>query len=319
MAPAARAALSATSRRAPWQAPATVAFVLAGFVARAGDGGSSLPAASVVALPQGFALVRLHQTDGESAIAGFDRLTEEAAAAAAAFSTVGRLAYIEAEFFGGTGTQAALGWDGGRIAFGPRLTQTPGEGREHYEDVEAGADLAINEALRWLGVSAEGTHDEFDTLGLGRLDELRSEGEAEPTAAVAVQSFIDALRKLSGVLAPELGGPLDGERLSWLLADVRQRGRDRDGVIAPGVHYAVHGVGCRFTLLDGAEVDVDLDAERSAVVFDAWRVRWFAASVGHEVTADDEPAVGVALRDAPDAAETRPGWFTVPGGPGVRA
>jgi hypothetical protein len=187
--------------------------------------------------------VRLHQTDGEPAIAGFDRLTDVGVATAAAFSAVARVAYLETEFFAGMGTQAALGWEDGRVAFGPRLTQTAGEGREGFRDVEAGADLAVNEVLRWLGVSAEGPQDEFDTLGLGRLDELRSEGQIEPAADVAVQSFIDGLRKLSAVLEPELGGPLDGERLSWLLGEIRQKARDRQGVIAPGVHHAVHGAG----------------------------------------------------------------------------
>ncbi len=105
-------------------------------------------------------------------LAGFDRLTEAAATAGSARSAAGRIVYLEAEFFGGTGSQAAVGWEAGRIAFGPRLTQTPGEGRDGYEDVPDGADLAIDEALRWLGVSAEGGQDEFDALGLEALDDL---------------------------------------------------------------------------------------------------------------------------------------------------
>jgi hypothetical protein len=54
-----------------------------------------------------------------------------------------------------------------------------------------------------------------------------------------------------------------------------------------------------------------LDVERSAAVFDAWRVRWFAASVGHEVTTNDEPALRAALGDADDVAAVRDGWFTI--------
>jgi hypothetical protein len=134
-----------------------VAFVLAAVIV--GEQMSRLPAASVAALPQGFALVHLAEEDGTAAYEGFYRLTEEAAAAAAALSTEARVVFVEAEFFGGVGTQASVGWEHGEVAFGPRLTDGAG---------------AINDALRWLGVSAAGAHDEFDALGLRDHDELRS-------------------------------------------------------------------------------------------------------------------------------------------------
>jgi len=150
-----------------------VAFVLAGFVFRAGA--SMVPAASAVALPQGLAFARRHapQYDDTPPTMGFERLTEEVAAAAAACSADGRLVYLEADFFGAVGSQAAVGWEGGRVAFGPRLTQTLTEDREGYEKVPSGQELAINPALRWLGASASGAADEFDALNLSQLDELR--------------------------------------------------------------------------------------------------------------------------------------------------
>ena len=66
-------------------------------------------------------------------------------------SAGGKVAYVEAEFFGGVGEQASAGWEQGQVAFAPLNAQD-----------------AINRALRWLGVTAEGEDDEFDTLGLGR-------------------------------------------------------------------------------------------------------------------------------------------------------
>ena len=66
-------------------------------------------------------------------------------------SVDGRLAYVEAEFFGGLGTQAAVVWTNGIISGVPMLGPN-----------------AIDQALRSIGVIATKGVDEFDTLGLGR-------------------------------------------------------------------------------------------------------------------------------------------------------
>lgn len=66
-------------------------------------------------------------------------------------SVAAPVAYIEAEFFGGTGGQSAVAWSNGSRVLGPL----------HSQDV-------INLALRYLGVRKDGEHDEFDTVGLGR-------------------------------------------------------------------------------------------------------------------------------------------------------
>jgi hypothetical protein len=62
-----------------------------------------------------------------------------------------RLAYVEAEFFGGVGTQACVLFERGAVHEGP-LIETE----------------AINHALRFLGVQATDGKDEFDTVGLNR-------------------------------------------------------------------------------------------------------------------------------------------------------
>lgn len=67
----------------------------------------------------------------------------------APFSLKGKAAYIEAEFFGGWGTQACLLFEGGNLS----------------GKLIVGKD-AINQALSFLGV-VKTNSDEFDALGLG--------------------------------------------------------------------------------------------------------------------------------------------------------
>jgi len=71
-------------------------------------------------------------------------------------SSIGRIAYIEAEFFGGIGYQSAILWEDGKAILGPFLAQNlplP--------------EMPINRVLREMGVIASDQIDEFDTLGLG--------------------------------------------------------------------------------------------------------------------------------------------------------
>jgi hypothetical protein len=63
----------------------------------------------------------------------------------------GPVAYVEAEYHGGSGEQRSAVWRGRAMTSGPDRSS-----------------WAINSALRALGVEREGDHDAFDTLGLGR-------------------------------------------------------------------------------------------------------------------------------------------------------
>lgn len=74
----------------------------------------------------------------------------------------GTAAYIETDYFGGVGSQAATVFSDGSFAI-PEETTFP-----------------INAALRALGVRAAPGVDEFDTLGLSRFRDLESLGIAEP-------------------------------------------------------------------------------------------------------------------------------------------
>jgi len=78
---------------------------------------------------------------------GFERTLAE-------WSRRGRVAYVEAEFFGGNGGQVAAVWEGGKLVFGPTEDDTPLS--------------PISQALRRMGATAPGGGDEFDALGLGR-------------------------------------------------------------------------------------------------------------------------------------------------------
>jgi hypothetical protein len=145
------------------------------------------PTASLVELKQGFALVPL--TDnvirrlsrgapwdrGQLLHPQRSRLPHELAAALAALSSHGEVAYLEAKFFGGEGVQAAAVWADGVIVLGPIVEEDGEERPRRWRRVLRAVrglslhDRAINQALRRLGATVDrGAPDEFATLGLDR-------------------------------------------------------------------------------------------------------------------------------------------------------
>jgi hypothetical protein len=111
--------------------------------------------ARIVLLKQGMAMIPLtdelwNEIDAGNTIEGFGKLSIEIEQWAQQISNTGLVAYIEAEFFGGTGDQGALAWNNGSRTFGPTHNQQ-----------------AINLALKLFGINPMGKHDEFDALGLG--------------------------------------------------------------------------------------------------------------------------------------------------------
>jgi hypothetical protein len=75
----------------------------------------------------------------------------------------GGLAYVETDYFGGSGGQSAMAMVDGVVARQPERSR--------------GAGGPINSALRAIGVERLGEMDEFDSLGLG---ERRSMSDYEP-------------------------------------------------------------------------------------------------------------------------------------------
>ena len=99
----------------------------------------------VVPLPQGLALLPLPDAPFESVIVEW--------------SSRGPVALVDAEFFGGVGSQRAQVWEQGRSVLGPLVLE---------EDDPAPDVTPISLALRRLGVEKGEHHDEFDAVGLGR-------------------------------------------------------------------------------------------------------------------------------------------------------
>jgi hypothetical protein len=142
-----------------------MAYTLEAFVTKsstADEAIKSFSSAVVVPLEQGVSLIPLTDTFTIELEAKYGpgpnfefedlpTLTGSAAKWAEQISHTGPVAFLEAEFFGGQGSQAAIGWQAGKIAFGP---------------LQAGH--AINQALHWLEITPAGQTDEFDTLRLGR-------------------------------------------------------------------------------------------------------------------------------------------------------
>jgi hypothetical protein len=67
-------------------------------------------------------------------------------------SAAGLAAYVETDYFGGMGSQAAAVWEAGRVVLGPHQGQVG----------------PINDALRFLGVARTQALDEFAAAGLDR-------------------------------------------------------------------------------------------------------------------------------------------------------
>lgn len=106
------------------------------------------------ALCDAVALAGAPELDGFwKAPAGFGR-------ALAGCSVHGPVAYVEAEYFGGVGTQCAQVWDAGAVLLGPLCL---GEAEAIPAD-----GSPISRALRQLGVAKGDRIDEFDAVRLGR-------------------------------------------------------------------------------------------------------------------------------------------------------
>jgi hypothetical protein len=144
-----------------------------GFIGRRDDlrqAADRLPDARVVALSAGFGFLpvtdRLADDAEAATLEDLERLTARLCRWAEEESCLFPLAYVETEYFGGHGWQAAMAWAGGRAVFGPIRTSDLGEGGKR-----APIPLkwrAINQAMRHVGVDRGAALDEFEALGLGR-------------------------------------------------------------------------------------------------------------------------------------------------------
>ncbi len=120
------------------------------------------PAAGVVHLEQGIGMIPISEDllndieQGDTSLGatedpGFEFLSEVVLGWAQRLSKGTRLAYLEAEFISGEGTESAVVWRDGKVVLGP----LQGTG-------------AVNLALRTLGVSVRSGREEFEVVGLGK-------------------------------------------------------------------------------------------------------------------------------------------------------
>ncbi|MED7951693.1 hypothetical protein ACFVYP_21330 [Kitasatospora sp. NPDC058201] len=118
--------------------------------------------AMIPATPAFLASLRLGgQESATTGAVGFAWFPDGLERRLAAWSKAGPIACVEANFFGGTGTQRAAVWADGRLDLGPlaggEFEPTPPEGSP------------ISRVLRRLGARVEDAahRDEFDAVGLG--------------------------------------------------------------------------------------------------------------------------------------------------------
>ncbi|MCR6485526.1 hypothetical protein M8542_22105 [Amycolatopsis sp. OK19-0408] len=125
------------------------------------------PEARVVELGRGLSLLLMTDdffdavTDiGADALEGFWKAPRGFGRLLAAVSADGAVAYVEADFFGGSGSQCAQVWNRGEVVLGPL--------RLDVGERPAVGGSPISRALRELGVVRGGHFDEFEAIGLGR-------------------------------------------------------------------------------------------------------------------------------------------------------
>ncbi len=127
---------------------------------------------AAVELSQGFGLVLITPAVFDRLGGGTDKpfggtfwfLSAGIAALARRVSHAGPVAYLEAEMFGGTGTQAMVVWRDGEVRLGPASTEFGWP----PPDPASSPQWAFNQALRRLGVDRGEAFDEFEAVSLGR-------------------------------------------------------------------------------------------------------------------------------------------------------
>lgn len=112
-------------------------------------------------------IIELADCDDASPIPEFDDFSQGLLAVIERASNLGPVAYVEAEFIGGLGSQSAAVWLKGRFILSPVRTDY-GFHREPAADSASRCPFPINRALERLGVVPGKGQDAFDTLRLGR-------------------------------------------------------------------------------------------------------------------------------------------------------
>ena len=98
--------------------------------------------------------------------------------------------------------------------------------------------------------------------------------------------------------------------LADLLGPVRSQQIRRHSVGVNGTQVQIHGIGCLFVQPSGAIIDVDFGPD-DTVIFDSWRIKQYASSVGIGSADDREVADAISLMIENGAiSQVRKGWYT---------
>ena len=139
---------------------------------------SKLETAHIVSLPQGFAMLPVTDTLRQEAatiypsqeIQPFEEfydLTDSVARLGAQMSRHTPVTYIETEYWGGDGTQAAVIWHRGKVVLRPYMKEL--DWRQDQVSKLAVRRGPVSIALSRLGVKVDKELDEYAALGLGRF------------------------------------------------------------------------------------------------------------------------------------------------------
>ena len=104
----------------------------------------------------------------EEVISPYDQLTKYIKKQIRELSFKGKCAYIETDYFGGSGTQMGEVWEEGKRVLGPLITDDTILKQELSIEAKL-VEHAINECLNLLGVYKHEGKDEFDSLRLSDL------------------------------------------------------------------------------------------------------------------------------------------------------
>ncbi|MFC8171930.1 DUF6896 domain-containing protein [Streptomyces sp. NPDC057325] len=129
-------------------------------------------------------------------------------------------------------------------------------------------------------------------------------------ASVEVAEYVKALTRVQSEALQNL--PDLGSSLASILRRVRAGQFPKDGKLANGIEYSVHGNGCLFVSVDGHEIDIDFLANGTPI-FDAWRIERFSLSRGFAPvsTAEELTQECRLMVSSGTLEETSGGWFAV--------
>lgn len=153
-------------------------------------------AAPLIPLAQGFALLPVTDAlekapgdggEAENPYTEFWRLSGPLAGLGKEISEAGKVAYVETDYFGGSGSQAAMLWDAGEV-IGPPYQSRIG---------------AINQVLARLGVEKGDAADCFEALG---LDRYRSNEEWIESARQSIPEALPETVQIADI-APAAAAP----------------------------------------------------------------------------------------------------------------